>query len=186
MPLVGSRQRLQIRFHNGSRNMHLQGVSADGDLQLSLGFGSPQPPPYSSALTQAVDPKLEALCGACDANDEGMQWTTEVCTCGRAHGWLPAAEDGVLVAAFHPHHAEHGYSDDFFGVRIGSASQFVPGRTFHISGVAFTVSRVTNEMEHEGAATGICYVYTPLGDELGFTHESKLKRVVRVGDDVSF
>lgn len=43
LQLIGGLQRLQLRFRNGRRNLHLQGGSfPDGapvDLQLRLGFG---------------------------------------------------------------------------------------------------------------------------------------------------
>lgn len=75
------------------------------------------------------------------------------------------AQVELVVTAFHPHHIEHGYEGNFFGLSCNDAS-----KVFTPEGVApcivkfdegkfAKVSSVTHEKEHEGSKTGQKYVY---------------------------
>ncbi|KOO52956.1 hypothetical protein Ctob_015722 [Chrysochromulina tobinii] len=68
-------------------------------------------------------------------------------------------------SAFHPHHIEHGYEGNFFGLSCDDASKVVtpegvgPCIVKFDEGKFAKVESVTHEMEHDGSKTGQKYVY---------------------------
>jgi len=77
----------------------------------------------------------------------------------------PRAPVELVVTAFHPHHIEHGYEGNFFGLSCDDASKVVtpegvaPCIVKFDGGKVAKVSSVTHEKEHDGSKTGQKYVY---------------------------
>ena len=68
----------------------------------------------------------------------------------------------VSVTAWHPHHVEHGYDGDFFGVSLGDAMRLGPGRAMRLGpedsvetseGKLVFIDKLTDECIHEGRVT---------------------------------
>ena len=80
-------------------------------------------------------------------------------------GLADSAPVEVIVTAFDPHHIEHGYEGNFFGLSCNDASKVVtpegvgPCIVKFDEGKFAKVSAVTHEMEHDGSKTGQKYVY---------------------------
>ena len=78
---------------------------------------------------------------------------------------VPLAPVELVVTAFHPHHIEHGYEGNFFGLSCDDASKVVtpegvgPCIIKFDEGKFAKVESVTHEMEHDGSKTGQKYVY---------------------------
>jgi hypothetical protein len=79
--------------------------------------------------------------------------------------FVPLAPVELVVTAFHPHHIEHGYEGNFFGLSCDDASKVVtpegvgPCIIKFDEGKFAKVESVTHEMEHDGSKTGQKYVY---------------------------